>query len=131
MGSLPARKDSATPVVARPIDENLPRAVSGQGHPHGRPRSWVLVGAVIAAFVVGGIAIITHAWLVVVVCAAVIVLAVPIGAAIHIMSDTVGWTDAPPTHIDRGHVIREAGRLYREEHRKNLSPPIGSPNSRP
>jgi hypothetical protein len=118
MGSLPARKDTAALEPARPTDENLPRPVSGQGHPHGRPASWALVCVVLAAFVAGGIGLITHAWPVMIICAAVVVLSVPVGAAINIMSDTVGWTDAPPTHIDRGHVIREAGRLYREEHPK-------------
>ncbi|MCW2885724.1 MAG: hypothetical protein JWL58_2586 [Streptosporangiaceae bacterium] len=116
MGFLPARKDPAAVEVARPIDDDLPRAVSGQGHPHGRKSSWVLVGTVIVAFLVGGVALILHAWTIMIICAAVIVLSVPIGAAIHIMSDTVGWTDAPPTYIDRGHVIREACRLYRREH---------------
>src|SRR4051812_6401233 len=116
MGLLPARKNPAALEVARPTDENLPRPVSGQGHPHGRKSSWVLVITVIAAFVVGGLSLIAHAWVVMIICAVVIVLAVPIGAAIHIMSDTVGWTDAPPTYIDRGHVIREAGRIYRREH---------------
>jgi hypothetical protein len=116
MGFLPARKDPAALEVARPTDENLPRAVSGQGHPHGRKSSWVLVLTVIAAFLVGGLAIIMHAWVIMIICLAVIVLSVPIGAAIHIMSDTVGWTDAPPTYIDRGNVIKEAGRLYRREH---------------
>jgi hypothetical protein len=71
---------------------------------------------VLLAFLVGGIALILNAWLVMIVCMAVIVLSVPVGAAIHIMSDTVGWTDAPPTHIDRGHVVREACRIYRLEH---------------
>jgi hypothetical protein len=121
MSSLPARKDRAAAEVARPTDDNLPRAVSGQGHPHGRPVSWLLVSAVLLSFVVGGIALILQAWPVMIVCAAVIVLAVPTGAAIHIMSDTVGWTDAPPTHIDRGHVVREACRLYRKEHPKDDS----------
>ncbi|MGI8329122.1 hypothetical protein ACRYCC_04100 [Actinomadura scrupuli] len=119
MGFLPARKNPAAPaapVVARPTDENLPRPVSGQGHPHGRTSSWVLVGTVIAAFLVGGISLIMHAWTIMIICGVIIVLAVPVGAAIHIMSDTVGWTDAPPTYIDRGHVIREASRIYRREH---------------
>lgn len=116
MGFLPARKGPAALEAARPIDDNLPRPVSGQGHPHGRKSSWMLVVTVIAAFQVGGIALILHAWTIMIICGAVIVLSVPVGAAIHIMSDTVGWTDAPPTYIDRGHVIREACRLYRSEH---------------
>jgi hypothetical protein len=124
MGSLPARRSPAAPEVARPIDDNLPRAVSGRGHPHGRSSSWLLVCTVIAAFLVGGLALILHAWPVMIVCAAVIVLAVPIGAAIHIMNDTVGWTDAPPAHIDRGHVIREACRLYNREHPKDEQHPF-------
>jgi hypothetical protein len=127
MSSLPARKDPAlaarndpgTLVVAGPTGDNLPRPVSGSGHPHGRPSSWLLVSTVIAAFLVGGIALILNAWTVMIVCAAVVILAVPIGAAIHIMNDTVGWTDAPPTYIDRGHVVREATRLYKREHPKD------------
>jgi hypothetical protein len=116
--ALPDRKDLALPEVARPTDENMPRPVSGSGHPHGRPSSWLLVSTVLTAFLVGGIALILNAWPVMIVCAVVIVLAVPIGAAIHIMNDTVGWTDAPPTYIGRGHVIREATRLYKREHPK-------------
>jgi hypothetical protein len=56
---------------------------------HGRPASWALVAVVIAAFAVGGAAIIEHLWWLFWVCAGVVVLAVPAGKVIGIMDDTV------------------------------------------
>lgn len=61
---------------------------------HGRPRSWVLVGVVIAAFIGGGVAIIAHLWELFWACASLVVLSVPVGKLIGIMEDTVevqGW----------------------------------------
>jgi hypothetical protein len=66
-------------------------------HPyrHGRPRSWVLVGVVIAAFCAGGVAVIGHLWVLFWVCAALVVLAVPVGKMIGIMDDTVAVEEGP------------------------------------
>jgi hypothetical protein len=63
--------------------------VGGHSSHHGRPRSWVLVGVVIAAFCAGGAAVIEHLWVLFWVCAGVVVLAVPVGKMIGIMDDTV------------------------------------------
>lgn len=61
------------------------------GSPHGRPSSWVLIGLVITAFIIGGVAIITHLWWLFWSCVAVVVLAIPAGKMIRIMDDTVSW----------------------------------------
>jgi hypothetical protein len=94
----------------------VPRPVSEQGHPHGRPISWVLVGTVLTAFVVGGLALIANAWWLMAICGAIVLLAIPVGAAIHIMSDTVGWTGVMPSEMNHPHLVREASRLYEKEH---------------
>ena len=65
------------------------RPVGGHSQLHGRPSSWVLVTVVIAAFVVGGFAIVFHQWWLFWVCVAVVVLSVPAGKATGIMGDTV------------------------------------------
>jgi fatty acid desaturase len=64
------------------------RTIGGHNR-HGRPASWALVAVVIAAFAVGGAAIIEHLWWLFWVCAGVVVLAVPAGKVIGIMDDTV------------------------------------------
>jgi hypothetical protein len=61
------------------------------GHPHGKRSSWILIGLVIAAFIVGGSAIITHLWWLFWTCVAVVVLAIPTGKMIRVMDDTVSW----------------------------------------
>jgi hypothetical protein len=61
------------------------------GNPHGKRSSWVLVGMVVLAFAVGGIAMALHAWWLFWVCVGVVVLAIPAGKAIGIMDDTVAW----------------------------------------
>jgi hypothetical protein len=66
------------------------------GSPHGKPSSWVLIGLVIAAFIIGGVAIITHLWWLFWACVAVIVLAIPSGKMIRIMDDTVSWETSAP-----------------------------------
>jgi hypothetical protein len=65
------------------------QAIGGHGRVHGRPSSWVLVTVVIAAFVVGGFAIVFHQWWLFWICVAVAVLGVPAGKVIGIMGDTV------------------------------------------
>jgi hypothetical protein len=69
----------------RPVE----RAVGGHSSHYGRPRSWILVGVVIAAFCAGGAAIIVHLWPLFWACAGVVVLSVPAGKIIGIMDDTV------------------------------------------
>ncbi|HYZ52042.1 MAG TPA: HGxxPAAW family protein [Streptosporangiaceae bacterium] len=65
------------------------RALGGHSQLHGRPSSWVLVAVVVAAFVVGGFAIVFHQWWLFWVCVGVVVLAVPVGKVVGIMGDTV------------------------------------------
>lgn len=72
---------------------------------NGRPRSWILVGVVIAAFVVGGVAIVDHLWPLFWACLGVVLLAIPVGKMIGIMDDTVtvaAWPDDRPAAADRG-----------------------------
>lgn len=101
-----------------PTFGNVPRPVSDRGNPHGRTVSWIFVGTVIAAFALGGLAIILNAWWLMAICAAMLVLAVPVGHVIHIMSDTVGWSGATPPNIQRGHIVHEATRIYEAEHHR-------------
>jgi hypothetical protein len=101
-----------------PTFGNVPRPVSERGNPHGRIISWIFVGTVIAVFALGGLAIILNAWWLLGICVPVLVLAIPVGGMIHIMSDTVGWTGATPAHIQRGHIVHEATRIYEAEHHK-------------
>jgi hypothetical protein len=59
----------------------------------------------IATFVTGGAAIITHLWWLLWACGAIVVLAVPAGKAIGIMDDTVAWAallQLPPTDAGPG-----------------------------
>jgi hypothetical protein len=55
----------------------------------------VLVAVVTAAFITGGLAIITHTWWLLWVCGAIVVLSIPAGKAIGIMGDTVAWGSTP------------------------------------
>ena len=79
----------------RPWERTEDRHVPEHGHPHGKPASWVLVGAVLMAFLVGGASIIVHLWWLTIACGAVIVLAVPVGKGIGIMDDTIAWGSTP------------------------------------
>jgi hypothetical protein len=76
------------------------RHVPEGGNPHGKLSSWVLVAVVTAAFVAGGLAIITHIWWLLWACLGVVVLAVPAGKAIGIMDDTVAWGSNPAAGHD-------------------------------
>jgi hypothetical protein len=71
------------------------RHVPEKGNPHGKPSSWALVAVVTAAFITGGLAIITHTWWLVWACGGIVVLAIPAGKAIGIMDDTVAWGSTP------------------------------------
>jgi hypothetical protein len=64
-------------------------------HRHGKPSSWVLVAVDIAAFLVGGVAVIGHWWVVFWVCAGIVLLSVPVGKIIGVMDDTVQIEEAP------------------------------------
>jgi hypothetical protein len=65
------------------------RAIGGHSERHGRVSSWVLVFMVIAAFCVGGVAIIEQLWWLFWVCVGVVVGAVPAGKFVGIMDDAV------------------------------------------
>jgi hypothetical protein len=81
------------------------QVIGGHHYVHGRPASWVLVTAIIAAFLAGGIAIIARQWVLFWVCAGIVVLSVPAGALIGIMHDTVlddGPADDRPVAEDTG-----------------------------
>ena len=84
----------------RPWEQLEDRHVPEGGYPHGKPASWVLVAVVTAAAVAGGISIITHAWVLLWACVAIVVLAVPAGKVIGIMEDTVDWGSTPAATSD-------------------------------
>jgi hypothetical protein len=84
----------------RPWEQIEDRHVPPGGHPHGKPASWVLVAVVTAAFVTGGMAIITHLWWLLWACIAIAVLALPAGKVIGIMDDTVDWGSTPAATPD-------------------------------
>jgi hypothetical protein len=74
--------------------------VGGPPHRHaGSPRSWVLVGVVVAAFIAGGAAVVWHLWVLFWVCAGVVVLAIPVGKMIGIMDDTVQVEEGPRRRV--------------------------------
>jgi hypothetical protein len=84
----------------RPWEQLEDRHVPEGGYPHGKPASWVLVAVVTAAAVTGGISIITHAWVLLWACIAIVVLAIPAGKMIGIMEDTVDWGSTPAATSD-------------------------------
>ena len=53
-----------------------------------------------AAALTGGISIITHAWVLLWVCLAIAVLAIPAGKMIGIMNDTVDWGSTPAANAE-------------------------------
>jgi hypothetical protein len=65
------------------------QTIAGRPERHGRASSWILVSVVVAAFCVGGAAIITHLWWLFWVCVGVVVVAVPAGKIVGIMDDSV------------------------------------------
>jgi hypothetical protein len=94
----------------RPWEQLEGRHVPEGGYPHGKPASWVLVAVVTAASVTGGISIITHAWVLLWACIAIVVLAIPAGKMIGIMEDTVDWGSTPAATSDPQPPAREADR---------------------
>lgn len=84
----------------RPWEQEEDRHVPEGGHPHGKPASWALVAVVTAAVITGGLSIILHAWGLLWVCVAIVVLAIPAGKMIGIMDDTVDWGSTPAATSD-------------------------------
>ena len=84
----------------RPWERLDDRHVPEGGYPHGKPASWVLVAVVTAASVTGGISIITHVWVLLWACIAIVILAIPAGKMIGIMDDTVDWGSTPAATSD-------------------------------
>jgi hypothetical protein len=78
-----------------PAERLEDRHVPHRGSPHGKPSSWALVATVVAAFLAGGSALITHLWWLFWACAGIVVIAIPVGKAIGIMNDTVAWGSNP------------------------------------
>lgn len=87
------------------VPGSAPTARPG-GHPHGRTRSWLLVVAIIAAFTVGGVAVIVALWWLFWVAAGLVALGVLGARLIRLMDDTVEW-DVPldRSYQPQGHVI--------------------------
>jgi hypothetical protein len=83
-----------------PSERREDRHVPEGGNPDGKASSWVLVAMVTAAFITGGLAIITHTWWLLWACSGVVVLAVPAGKAIGIMDDTATWGSTPAAGHD-------------------------------
>lgn len=67
------------------------------GTPHGKRASWVLVAVMLAAFVTGGLALITHLWWLLWTCAGIFVIAGLAAKAAGIMDDTVAYGSNPAT----------------------------------
>jgi len=100
------------------------RHVPEGGHPHGKPSSWMLVTVVTAAFITGGVAIITHIWWLFWACVGIAVLAIPAGKAIGIMDDTVAWGSNPAASYDppqdhEAHAQREQQTVHAPERSRN------------
>jgi hypothetical protein len=67
----------------------------GPGHPHGKPASWVAVAVMLAAFVAGGLSIITHLWWLLWTCLGIIAVAGIAAMSVGIMNDTVAYGSNP------------------------------------
>ncbi|WP_148086253.1 hypothetical protein [Actinocorallia herbida] len=96
---------------------NLPRAHFKTGHPHGKTSSWVVVVTAIVALVVGAVAFVLHAWVLMWICAVIAVLCFPAGLAVKIMDDTVSWGAPTPGSIPRGQIIRGANQIHDRDRR--------------
>lgn len=94
--------------------EELPHSRTLEGSPHGKAKSWAVVTTAFVAFAVGGVALILHAWVLLWICVAIIVLMVPAGIAVRIMEDTVGWARPTPGSITRGDMTRVATQVQNE-----------------
>lgn len=90
----------------QPWEQIEHRHVPEGRHPHGTPASWAVVIVVVAAFAVGGVSMIAHAWWLFWACAGIVLLSIPAGWAAGIMKDTVVWGSTPaaaqPREADAG-----------------------------
>lgn len=104
----------------RPQEGDTPDTRHPHGQAHGRLRSWLLVAVILAAFIVGGIALIAQTWWLFWVCVGVVVLGVPAGRLVGLMNDTVEWvvplerSYQPQGHILLGNERHEGGRRSRD-----------------
>lgn len=90
----------------RPREADTPETQHPHGQAHGRLRSWLLVGLILAAFVVGGIALIAQTWWLFWVCVGVVVLSVPAGKLVGLMDDTVQWVvPLERSYQPQGHIL--------------------------
>lgn len=89
-GQLRAMNDSAQREV-----HSGTRFLGGKAYPNGKPSSWVLVAAVIAAFMSGGIGIILQSWWLFWLSVAVILLGMPASWLVGIMAGSVASEIAP------------------------------------
>jgi hypothetical protein len=122
--------DTGEPALERRLAEASRAPTVGKaGHGRGRPSSWLLIGAVIAAFAAGGAAIVLHVWPLLWACVAVVVLAVPAGKAMRIMDDTVTWHDPLPEGQGGGQ--QEHGGAPPPASSSQLSPPYQQVTSAP
>lgn len=94
-GDVPPAGEVSPGQGERPWEQIEHRHVPPGGHPHGRPGSWVVVIVLLAAFVVGGVSIIAHAWWLFWTCAGIVLLCVPAGWAVGMMKDTIVWGSTP------------------------------------
>jgi hypothetical protein len=110
-------EDTSSKPMTQDTSANTYREEPIGSHPyqHGRPASWVLVAVIIAAFCVGGVAVIGHLWGLFWVCVGIVVLSVPAGKIIGIMNDTVAIQEGPRVRaaVDGRHSAADPGvRLH-------------------
>jgi hypothetical protein len=91
--------------------QHLPgeQPIGGHSYRHGRPASWVFVAVLVAAFIAGAFALVTHFWPVFWVCLGITVLSVPAGKIVGIMGDTVLAGDPEGQAGQGGHVAEDYG----------------------
>jgi hypothetical protein len=86
------------------------------GTPHGKPASWVMVAVMLAAFVAGGLALITHLWWLLWTCAGIFVAAGLAAKAAGIMDDTVAYGSNPAAQPEPAQLgtdrVRAEGQPY-------------------
>jgi hypothetical protein len=74
-----------------PAEHPRDRHIREGGSHLGKPASWIVVAVVTIAFLIGGIALITHTMWLFWTCVGLVVLSGPAGKAVGIMDDTVEW----------------------------------------
>jgi hypothetical protein len=85
------------------------KAVSGHTNLHGRPASWVLVAVITGAFIAGSFALVFDLWWLFWVSAGVVLLSVPAGKAVGIMSDTILAGNPADQPGQERHVAEDTG----------------------